>query len=121
MRRRDFILTLTGTLACLHYLYTPGVRARSQSGRIEDQYATMFSDPDNARVVGRVYLQANPRHANRAYLQRQLGEEHSQDPIKSFENRRQQDFLNGNTVAVDGWVLANAEVCVCALLALSAV
>ena len=108
-------------MACLSYLNRPQGTELSDVRSIADQFETMFRHPDTAREVGQIYLQAYPRHAKRAYLEHQVGLNHPLDPIKSFEAKREQDFLVGNTVTLDGWVLAKAEVCVCALLAMSAV
>ena len=121
MKRRNFILGLAGGLAGLLYLNTPEGTERSAVGSIEDQLKTLFSNSDNAREVGQIYLQANPQHAKRSYLEHQVGLNGPLGPVESFEAKREQDFLIGNTVILDGWVLAKAEVCVCALLALTAV
>ena len=122
MKRRNFIMAMSSTLASLHFSGNASGNQRPDlNSSTQDQLKAMFNDPDNARDIGRFYLNAYPDHATRAYLEQQIGLGNSLDPVKSFEDKRQQDFLVGNTVTMDGWVLAKAEVCVCALLAMSTV
>ena len=122
MKRRNFIVAMSSALASLHFC---GNASGNQDAELinstQAQLKAMFNDPANARDIGQFYLDAYPDQATQAYLEQQIGLGNNPDPIKSFEDQRQQDFLVGNTVTMDGWVLAKAEVCVCALLALSAV
>ena len=122
--RRKFFFSVVGSLACLDVAkanqmagYLNGQIPLSDS--IEQRLETIFKYPENAREIGKIYLNQFPYHARRSFLLEQGGVNRAFDPIKSFEQKRAHDFRTGNTVNMDGWILAKAEVCVCALLAFS--
>lgn len=88
---------------------------------------TMLADLDSARQVGRAYLTAAPAEADRDRLLAQLfpqlepgaAADGSTAWRESFSSRCRQDFADGQTVQVDGWVLSLTEVRLCALAALA--
>lgn len=87
----------------------------------------MLSDPKGAKVLGMRYLAMYPEEADVNKLLAVFGR--SPEDIKSFCDQptlrkslgssQEKDFREGNTVIVDGWVLARTEARVCALAALS--
>ena len=86
-----------------------------------------FRDDRAARVVGRRYLAVNPGEASRPVLLDRLGPL-APAPDRPVEPRvwrhrlivaRTADFAAGDTVLVDGWLLARSEARLCALVALS--
>lgn len=78
-----------------------------------------------ARAIGRRYLTVRPEEADAAYLARQLFGEDGATPRSFAEMRdavgaaRDRDFAQGDTVLVDGWLLARSEARLCALCVLS--
>lgn len=81
----------------------------------------LFSDPDSARAVGRRYLELHPEQADLQVLLNgaRLGSEIHRSSLKeALDHQRKQDFLRGDTIVLDGWLLARSEVYVCAILAL---
>lgn len=135
MKRRQFFLSILSGLVCAFGLREAQTRdtvtAPSDNHRlnnpIEAQIEPLFSDVESARALGRRYLARFPDHADRALLLRRSGlADFPGDPpteatlLKTaLDHRRKQDFLAGDTVILDGWMLAQSEVCLCALLALS--
>lgn len=126
MKRRRFIgLTIAGLLgmASAHAGRT-GRRAGAAPGAMPPVHglADLFTDTAAARAVGEAYLRAHPGAAHRAQLLAGAG----LDPLgprslsrAAFERRRQRDFAQGDTLLIEGWLVARAELCACALLACS--
>ncbi len=125
MSKRRFIIALiTGLLAARGW-GTKVLAAGISDASIEAMVGNLFSDVTDAQVIGRCYLSLYPEKANRSVL---LAELKMTYPLLTghrirlkevLYQRRQQQFLEGDTVIVDGWVLARCEAQLCALLALS--
>lgn len=82
---------------------------------------SMIGDLDSARRIGRAYLETAPE-ASRERLLVELFprlEPAMGDWRDSFAARCRQDFADGNTLRIEGWVLARTEVRLCALAALA--
>lgn len=86
----------------------------------------LFTTPENARAIGVQYLKHYPNHTDRNLLLSSLGPEiatHATEDsptfLKHLDERRRQDFNNGETVIVNNWILSRTEAGLCALLALS--
>ena len=88
----------------------------------ESELATLFSTPQHAVEIGMRYLQLNPDKADRHTLLNDLFGRTSTsrkspsslaDLVSGLQER---DFRDGVVVVLDGWVLARAEVSLCALL-----
>jgi hypothetical protein len=84
-------------------------------------------DRQAAEKVGRRYLAIAPSEANVGSLLEHLGlaaspsddgDEHRTHT--RFAERRRREFANGDTVVIDGWILARSEARLCALIALGA-
>jgi hypothetical protein len=84
--------------------------------------AELFTDLEAAAAVGAAYLRTLEGDDPLARLLAGAGVE-PQAPLKvrvaQFHERRRQDFLKGETVLIDGWILARSELCACGLLAYS--
>lgn len=135
MKRRQFLLSILSGLVCAFGLregQTSGtVALASDNHRFAESIATriepLFSDVENAWAVGRRYLARFPDQADCALLLERSGLAGFQSNLptettwlkKALDQRRKQDFLAGDTVTLDGWILAQSEVCLCALLVLS--
>ncbi len=83
---------------------------------------SLFSDLEAPLAVGRRYLELYPDEADRARLRAGLigpARPLDREALRARLARRcGQDFRDGNTVIVDGWVLARTEARACALAAL---
>jgi len=106
-------------------LYWSGGNATREAMRLTG----MLRHPDSAALLGRLYLDKNPQEADAARLVTLIGA--TQDPAlppvtaapdeslrSSLEERIRNDFIDGDTVAVDGWLLSITEVRLCALVSL---
>ncbi len=94
---------------------------------IADRAGEIFRNPDSARTIGRAYMQiCSPRPLKR-WLLRELTMRLGRDlhTVDSDTLRRRlamqvrKDMEGDRTVVVNGWVLAQTEARVCALLAIS--
>lgn len=77
-----------------------------------------------ARAIGRRYLAAEPGEADAVFLAEQLfGDDRTSLSLAEMRQAvgaaRTRDFANGDTVLIDGWLLARSEVRLCALSVLS--
>jgi hypothetical protein len=90
--------------------------------------ANLLSEVDSARVVGREYLRHHPDERDPEHVQHDLtvalgGRLEAFDPAALRERVRRrvrQDFAENQITLVDGWILSNTEVRLCALAALCA-
>jgi hypothetical protein len=106
-------------------LYWSGGSVMREARRL----AGMLRHPDSAAWLGRLYLEGRPREADAALLVTLIGA--ARGPAlppaspttgkalrESLEARIRNDFIFGNTVAVDGWLLSITEARLCALVSL---
>lgn len=81
-----------------------------------------FRSPRKARALGERYLAQNPQAADRRALRARLGLDGAPVSPTSLRariaNLRQRDFEQARIVEVDGWVVAQSEAEICALLSL---
>jgi hypothetical protein len=85
--------------------------------------ALAFRHRDSAIAVGRRYLDRYPDDSQPAVLARGLQRAATGDPAAAraaLRTQVRQDFARGDTVLLDGWVLARSECRACAALALAA-
>jgi hypothetical protein len=93
------------------------------------QLAELAHHMDSAALLGRSYLDGAPLEADPARLVGLIGvalepapppgDSEGQEALrKRLAERIRGDFLNGDTVAVDGWLLAISEARLCALVSL---
>jgi hypothetical protein len=87
----------------------------------------MVADLESARRVGQVYLQKAPEEADRDRLLMQIFPELTparqiDSPAawrRAYTAKCRQDFAEGQTVRIDGWVLSLTEARLCALAAIA--
>lgn len=108
MGRRPFLMALAASL------FLPAA-----AGIRRPDLARLLGWPaDSARAVGRAYLATAPAEA--ALAAEALGPLLAARPLWPVLRRRiGEDFTSGDTVMVDGWVLARTEARLCALCALT--
>ena len=127
-KRRSFLVSAI-VVALLPWLAKPSFAACGPRGprgaartKAERCLVSLFSDLDAPRAVGGRYLALYPAEADRAALRAGLIDSAwtlDRKALRAWLVRRcTQDFRNGNTVIVDGWVLARTEARACALVAL---
>ncbi len=127
-KRRKFLVS-TIAVALFPWLAKPPLTACEPRGPREAAWAeaerclvSLFSDLEAPRVVGGRYLALYPTEADRAALRASLIDSAwmlDQNSLRAWlVHRCTQDFRDGNTVIVDGWVLARTEARACALVAL---
>ncbi len=80
----------------------------------------LFDDVGAAQVMGRQYLDSYPDEADGdRILGEMVNDAGRARPIRGLEDMiaraRERDFRRGDTVIIDGWVLARTEARVCAL------
>lgn len=87
----------------------------------------LLSDLGGARAIGRRYLALAPQEAAPGLLARCLdaetgagacGEAGPERLRRALDEQRRRDFAAGDTVVIDGWILARTEARLCALAAL---
>lgn len=89
---------------------------------------TLLHDLAGARAIGIRYLADAPEERDAAFLTRELFDGIGGVPRTAPQRaaarrviaaRRARDFATGDTVLIDGWILARSEARLCALAALS--
>ena len=79
----------------------------------------LFRDRDAACAVGERALALHPRQADPAPLLEELeGLDRPEDIRATLSQRRLADFACGDSLVVDGWVMARSEAQLCALVSL---
>jgi hypothetical protein len=82
--------------------------------------ARLFGDVTYMELIGAECAKALNMQANELQQAAGLAGHQSQSELlHSYATKREQDFLSGRIVTVNGWILAEAECAVCALVALS--
>lgn len=85
--------------------------------------ALAFKHRESAIAIGRRYLSRYPDDVRPAALAQDLRRDGTGDPAAArlaLRARVRDDFARGDTVLLDGWVLAHSECQACAALALAA-
>ena len=118
MKRRKLLQLLASVLA------TGTLPAAINGSRspltARDYYAQTFGEPAAAALLGRRYLEKHPATTNTLMKQAGLTTMTDQtESVATFAQQRRQDFLAGDVIKLNGWVLARAECALCALVALS--
>jgi hypothetical protein len=118
--RRGFLTTLAAGIlgaAIGVRLYWTKVRAPTEAG----QLARLLPHADSAARLGRRYLEDTPQEADATRLVALMGTtlaagESDAALRERLETRIHQDFIEGATVSVDGWLLSVTEARLCALV-----
>jgi hypothetical protein len=106
-------------------LYWPGGSVTREARRLAD----ILRHPDSACWLGRLYLEEKPREADAALLVTLIGAARgpalppaspaADEALRAdLDERIRNDFIYGNMVAVDGWLLSLTEARLCALVSL---
>jgi len=91
-------------------------------GAIQAKISKLFSDIKHAQSVGQRFLELHPDQAHLPLLLEGVGESGIDSPsfaVKDVDCLIREDFILGNTVLLDGWVLSRSELNLCAILAIS--
>lgn len=126
MTRRVFLLSVSvlgifSWLTCAHWppRYQVSGGQAMPFGELKRSLLELFTDQNSSRLLGKRYLDLYPHHRARAILLgkriQSLQPQTSTDLKRMLSRQRESDFQNGETVLVDGWLLARTEVEACAL------
>jgi len=119
MPRRAFLLTLA---ALAFGLGLPFATPAAREGVVHALRKLMQGKVAAARYIGNSYL-SEPRHRQRAMQTldefQRLGLNGPAEIAAHLQARRQRDFSRGAIFVQDGWVFADIEARICAILALA--
>jgi len=126
VERRTILAGLVATVAAIllgRGRVPKAVRgAEPSSDALLPALAVLFSDPWGARAIGRRYLARYPAEADADLLKESLFSGLNDTGPAGLRvrlaERRRQEFAAGQTVILDGWILARSELRACALLTL---
>lgn len=116
-----------GMIAAAPAWARPADAGSTAAGRL----AELLPHAAGAARLGRRYLALAPAEADRRRLLDALSKDHAGLAVASRTGAdgeirgvvggcRQRDFVAGNTVTIDGWILSRTEARLCALVALEA-
>ncbi len=120
--RRTFLLLAAAAAAAFGRRPPAWPRATPEAAPGAD-LAFAFKHPDSAIAIGRRYLSHYPDGAGARALADDLRRAGAGDPTaarSALRVRVREDFERGDTVLLDGWVLARSECRACAAVALAA-
>ena len=134
--RRNIVLSFLG-LTAVHVLGLKNALAAHSEHAATDhlarQLTTLVPHPESARLIGAAYLAAKPQEADVMTLIKLLCSDlngsglngRPQSPPRAqlrgqLAARRSDDFSEGRIVRVKGWIIANTEARLCALVSLRA-
>lgn len=126
LKRRGVMFGIAATLA-LGAL--PGMSWLRRGSAPKTLAEAIFSDLETARRVGMSYLAQAARECDAAVLAAELPAGCAVAPTsrqafdelrQTIDAQRQRDFAAGDTVIIDGWILARTEARLCALTVLTA-
>lgn len=118
--RRTFLVVAAAAAIGRPAFAWPGPAPEAAPG-IDPGFA--FRRPGSAIAIGRRYLKRYPDDtASRALASdlRRVGAGDPEAARRALRARVRQDFARGDTVMIEGWVLARSECRACAALALAA-
>jgi len=131
MNRRNFILfnSLWSIIPSLALAKPTLSASRAAFGPVSDAHrniaqeiASLFSDLDAARAIGREYLRNYPSAGDPDALiaDLELVDKHGSGEIlrDRVKKRRYAEFLSGRTIVVNNWILPRTEADLCALTVL---
>jgi hypothetical protein len=119
--RRSFLIGLSGTAAGL----LPLIGCRGQR---EKRLLALVRTGEAASVLGDHYIEARPEEGTQERLLRLLADDvnpclrcDEEQLRRLVDEKIRQEFANGTTVEVDGWILSRSEARLLALSSLSRV
>jgi hypothetical protein len=122
-RRRFLQLTAAGVVASLAESGCTGDAGEDAQSLAHPALIEMFG-PERAREIGTQYRARMPKENTAAALRAAISNSrHKAFPWtghRSIEDQIRDDFADGRTIVVSGWVLSETEARQCALYSLSA-
>jgi len=124
MKRRNFILLASSGVAVLA---VPTLVYTLHEDKIDSLLFQPYSlakiwDTDTMNTIGLNYMRKVPKESReRVLVRRLMGKSGGQaeNLAITIEKQINNDFMAGNTVMVDGWILSVTEARQCALLSLT--
>jgi len=126
MKRRFFLISLAIS-PIFFWRPTKWLRVSAEAGDLEIRtvkycLSNVLTDEGGARLIGKAYLSAYPDERDGILILKDLlGPTKLRGPDdlrRRIARRREQDFINGEVVFVDGWILAKSEARTAALTVL---
>ena len=120
--RRTFLLTATAATAAFGRPMPAWVRSPPEAAP-GTSLVLLFNHRDSAIAIGQRYLSCYPDDGAPGELAADLHRASGGDPVAArtaLRARVRQDFERGDTVLLEGWVLARSECHACAAVALAA-
>ncbi|HJQ55057.1 MAG TPA: hypothetical protein VJ825_14550 [Gemmatimonadaceae bacterium] len=119
--RRSFLrVSALGVAAAIVYPACEG----SDRGTVDKPRLLDMLGADRVRAIGNRYVASTPNENTADALRSAVSKSRSQSRVplmpRSIDDQVREDFINGHTVLVDGWVLSVTEARQAALFALSA-
>ena len=117
MKRRFFLISLAIS-PIFFWRTTRWLRVSAEAGDLETPtvkycLSNVLTDESGARLIGMAYLSAYPDEGDRILILKDLlGPTKLRGPDdlrRRIAKRREQDFIEGQVVVLDGWILAKSE------------
>lgn len=122
MRRRKFIVLATATAAALGVSYWYLERHFPDGDVViaTPESLTSIWGPEAIIGIGSRYRERWPEENNATFLKKTIRQKtgDGQDMVLAIQLAVQEDFRMGETVIIDGWILARTEARQCALYSL---
>jgi hypothetical protein len=121
-RRRFLQVSALGVAAAIVYPACEGSARRA--AEVDKPHLLDMLGADRVRAIGKRYVAGTPNENTADALRAAISKSRNQSRVplmpRSIDDQVREDFINGNTVLVDGWVLSVTEARQAALFALSA-
>jgi hypothetical protein len=131
MTRRAFVLSVLGTAAAF-FLTQIGCREKVSSKTtvlFMPAFLSLIIDEKAIRKIGLAYIGIAPNQTTESFLISKLMTDRNGKPLSrtlsasnislALRKKIEQDFIKGQYLFVDGWVLSETEAQQCALFSLS--
>lgn len=131
MTRRAFVLSVLGTAAAF-FLSQIGCREKVSSKTtvlFMPAFLSLIIDENAIRKIGQAYISFAPNQTTESFLISKLMTDQNGKPLSrtlsasnislALRKKIEQDFIKGQYLFVDGWVLSETEAQQCALFSLS--
>lgn len=131
MTRRAFVLSVLGTAAAF-FLSQIGCREKVSSKTtvlFMPAFLSLIIDENAIRKIGQAYISFAPNQTTESFLISKLMSDQNGKPLSrtlsasnislALRKKIEQDFIKGQYLFVDGWVLSETEAQQCALFSLS--
>jgi hypothetical protein len=126
MKRRNFTFFIIAIVsgATAKWIERPrsGLLLTAENASLIAGLKNLFVDVETAADVGEAYLRSFTGNDLPGHLLAGVGiDPQTPRALQSaeFHRQRQKDFQDGETVVLEGWLMARSELCACALLACS--